>query len=86
MAEPDGALAGQTATISDVLDMSTLQLLGVMQAHDGLAALVRSPRGQIARLHVGEEAFGITIVAIGDDRVTVTNRWGQSEALALPQG
>ncbi|SFS13528.1 hypothetical protein [Yoonia litorea] len=86
MAEPDNALAAQAATITDAIDMSALQLLGVMQAHDGPAALLRSSRGQIARVLVGDEAFGIRITAIGDDRVTLTNRWGQSQALGLPQG
>ena len=86
MAEPDNALAGQNATRDDVLDLHALQLLGLIIAHDGPTALLRSSRGEIARLHLGEEAFGVRVTAIGEDRVMVTNRWGQTEALTLPQG
>lgn len=86
MADTDTALAGQNATQSDVLDMHALQLLGVMQAHDGPAALLRSAQGDIARLQIGEEAFGIRVTAIGETEIILTNRWGQSESLALPQG
>ncbi len=86
MAETDNSLAATAATLDGVLDLRALQLLGVMEAHDGLAALLRSPRGQIARLQVGDEAFGIRITAIGADRITVTDSRGQSGALVLPQG
>jgi hypothetical protein len=86
MAETVNDAAAAAATLQDVLDLSSLQLLGVMQAHDGPIALIRSSRGDIARLHVGEVAFGVTITAIGDDTVILTNRWGQTEALGLPQG
>ena len=86
MAETDNSLAATAATLDGVLDLRALQLLGVMEAHDGLAALLRSPRGEIARLQVGEEAFGIRITAIGADHITVTDSRGQSGALALPQG
>ena len=84
MADTDTALAGQNATQSDVPDMHALQLLGVMQAHIGPAALLRSARGDIARLQIGEEAFGIRVTAIGETEIILTNRWGQSESLALP--
>jgi len=86
MAETDNAIAAQAATVDDLIDLRALQLLGVMKAHDGPIALLRSSRGQIARLALGEEAFGVRVIAIGEDRITVTNFWGQSEALTLPQG
>ena len=88
MAETVNETAAAAATKEDVLDLRALQLLGVMQAHDGPAALIRSSRGQIARLAVGEAAFGVTLTAIGEDSVILTNRWGQTEALTLaaPQG
>ena len=86
MAETVNDAAAAAATLEGALDMHTLQLLGVMDAHDGPAALIRSSRGQIARLHLGEEAFGYTITAIGEDSVILTNRWGQTESLGLPQG
>ena len=86
MAETNTTLAAQAATQNDVLDMHALQLLGLIQAHDGPAALLRSPQGQIARLQVGQEAFGIRVTAIGDTGIILTNARGQSESLTLPQG
>jgi Tfp pilus assembly protein PilP len=86
MAETVNDVAAVAATQRDVIDMQTLQLLGVMQANDGLAALIRSAAGEIARVSVGDVAFGITITAIGDDSVILTNGQGQTEALAIPQG
>ena len=86
MAETNTTLAAQAATQNDVLDMHALQLLGLIKAHDGPAALLRSPQGQIARLQVGQEAFGIRITAIGDTGIILTNARGQSESLTLPQG
>ena len=86
MSDTDTALAEQNATRLGVLDLHALQLLGVMQAHDGPAALLRSAEGGIARLQIGEEAFGVRVTAIGETEVILTNRWGQPESLALPQG
>ncbi len=86
MAETTAPLAGQHATRDDVLDLRSLQVLGIIQAHDGTTALLRSSRGQVARVHVGDAAFGMQVTAIGTDRVMLTNRWGQTEALLLPQG
>jgi len=79
------ALAGVKATMPEALELNTLSVIGVMDAHDGLAALLRSPRGQIARVNVGDEAFGVQITAIGADQVLLTDRWGRTQSLALPQ-
>lgn len=86
MAEQSSALVGAHATVEDALDMRSLTVIGVVEAFDGPAALLRSSRGDIARVAVGEEAFGVTITAIGTEEVILTNRWGQTEALALPAG
>jgi Tfp pilus assembly protein PilP len=68
------------------LDLSALSVIGVMQARDGTAALLRSSRGEIARVLVGQEAFGMRVTAIGDDQILMTDRWGRTQSLALPQG
>ncbi len=78
------ALAGVKATVPEALDLNTLAVIGVMDAHDGMAALLRSSNGQIARVSVGDEAFGVQITAIGDTQVLLTNRWGRTQSLALP--
>lgn len=80
------ALAGEHATLPQALDLSALSVIGVMQASDGTAALLRSSRGEIARVLVGQEAFGMRVTAIGDDQILMTDRWGRTQSLALPQG
>lgn len=82
---PDPALAAAKATVPDALALNTLSLIGLIDAHDGVAALLRSSRGRIARVHVGDEAFGARITAIGDDQVVLTDRWGRTQSLQLPQ-
>ncbi|KQI73055.1 hypothetical protein AN191_03930 [Loktanella sp. 5RATIMAR09] len=77
-------LAGTKATLADTLDLGALSVIGVMDAHDGVAALLRSSHGEIARVQVGESAFGVQITAIGNAQVLLTDRWGRTQSLALP--
>ncbi|MFK7751118.1 MAG: hypothetical protein AB8B51_01080 [Sedimentitalea sp.] len=86
MAEPDPALAGAKATMSDALELNALSVIGVIDGHNGTAALLRSARGQIARVSTGETIFGITVNGIGEDRIVMTDRWGRTQSLALPRG
>jgi len=81
----NAGLAGVNATVADALALNALAVIGVMDAHDGASALLRSSRGQIARVHVGDEAFGVRITAIGADQILLTDRWGRTQTLALPQ-
>ena len=87
MSDPtnDPALAAEKATMPDALALDTLSVIGLINAHDGAIALLRSARGDVARVHVGDEVFGVQITAIGDAQVLLTNRWGQTRALELPQ-
>ncbi|WP_156788529.1 hypothetical protein [Roseobacter sp. CCS2] len=75
----------RNATKPDALELNSLSVIGLMDAHDGMAALLRSSRGQIARVQVGDTAFGMQITAIGDEQILLTNRWGRTEALELPR-
>ncbi|HEV8034999.1 hypothetical protein [Yoonia sp.] len=77
-------LPGQKATLPDTLDLRELSVIGLMDAHDGIAALLRSSRGEIARVQVGDSAFGVQITAIGDAQVLLTDRWGRTQSLGLP--
>lgn len=86
MSDQIAPLAGEKATVPDALDLRALTLIGVMEAHDGAAALLRSSRGRIARVGVGEEAFGVQITAISTEQVILTDRWGRTQALQLPNG
>jgi len=86
MPEAGNQNAAEAATIHDAIDLRALQVLGIMTAHDGPVALLRSSRGQIARIGLGGQAFGVEVIAIGQNSVTVKDRWGKSGALSLPQG
>lgn len=79
------ALPGVKATLPEALELNELSVIGLMDARDGMAALIRSARGEIARVTIGDEAFGVQIIAIGDDQVLLTDRWGQTKSLALPR-
>ena len=77
-------IVGANATVPEALELNTLAVIGVMQASGGAAALLRSRRGQIARVAVGDEAFGVRINAISDDQVMLTDRWGRTQSLQVP--
>jgi len=79
------ALAGVNATMPEALELNTLSVIGVMDAHDGMAALLRSARGEIARVTVGDAVFGVQVTAIGEDQVLLTDRSGRTQSLALPR-
>ena len=81
---PSSVLAEAKATVPDALELNTLSVIGLMEAHDGVAALLRSSRGQIARVSVGDEVFGVQVTAIGDAQILLTDRWGRTQSLALP--
>ena len=81
----NAGLAGVNATMPDVLELNTLSVIGVMDTHDGAAALLRSARGRIARVAVGDTAFGVQITAIGDEQIILTDRWGRTQSLQLPR-
>ena len=86
MSDPTTALAEQKATVPEALELNALIVIGVIDSQNGARALLRSSQGQIARVGVGDEAFGVTIPAIGDDRVLATDWLGRTRALTLPFG
>lgn len=86
MADQHPIIAEDKATRSDALDLRSLTVIGVMHGSGGTAALLRSSGGDIVRVSVGEEAFGIRVTAIGDDRILMIDRWGRTHSLALPHG
>ncbi len=83
MSEETPALAAAKATQPDVLALNDLTVIGLMNAHDGPAALLRSPRGQFARVQVGARVFGVTVTGIGDDQLILTTRGGQTKAITV---
>lgn len=83
MSEQTPALAAAKATRADALPLNDLTVIGLMKAHDGPAALLRSSRGQIARVQIGAQVFGVTVTGIGEDQVILTTRGGQTKAVQL---
>lgn len=86
MEDPDPTLARQHATLPDELHVGTLSVIGLIEAHDGAVALLRSSNGQIARVKTGDVAFGVTITAIDGAQILLTDRWGRTQSLQLPHG
>ena len=83
MSETTPALVAEQATLVDILPMDGITLIGIFTTHDGPAALLRSSRGQIARVTPGAETMGMTVAAIGTDTVMLVDRAGTSHPLAL---
>ena len=81
----ESALVAEKATMPDALALDALSVIGLIAAHDGATALLRSSRGDVARVHVGDEAFGVHVTAIGEDLVLLTDRCGRTQSLQLPQ-
>lgn len=77
-------LVAAAATLSDAIDLGEFVLLGVMHTPNVTWALLRSPRGEIARVETGNTVFGYTIAAIGDGQVQLTDSAGKLYALSLP--
>lgn len=84
MSETTPALAADHATLAGILPLNGLTLIGIFNAHDGPAALLRSSQGQIARATPGAQVLGVTITAIGDTTVMLVDGAGTSYALAVP--
>ncbi|MEO1641031.1 MAG: hypothetical protein AAFU41_17475 [Pseudomonadota bacterium] len=82
----EAALAKAKATEEDVLDLHALTVIGVIDGHGGASALLRSSRGQIAKVSAGDSAFGVRVTAIGPDQVLLTNWLGQTTAYPVAGG
>ncbi|WP_106744647.1 hypothetical protein [Yoonia maritima] len=73
-----------SATQPDLLTLDTLTVIGVISGQAPPAALVRSSRGDIARVSPGETAFGVVIAAIDGNQVVLTDRVGTQHVLSVP--
>ena len=84
MTDQTSAHVAAQATLVDAMDLRGVTVIGIMKAHDGPAVLLRSSRGRIARLTVGQRAFGMTVAAIGETQVVLSDRSGATHTLGLP--
>lgn len=83
----DEALAKtqRLATRDNAIDLTVLSLLGIFGTEEALGALLRTRRGDILRVHTGDEVENLRIAAIGSDRVIVEQR-GKRIELTMPGG
>jgi len=86
MTEQTPAHVAANATRPDAIELRDLTVIGIMRAFDGPAALLRSGRGRIARVQVGTQVFPVTVTAIANDQVVLTNRSGQAQAVTVAGG
>ncbi|MEJ6398599.1 hypothetical protein [Yoonia sp. 208BN28-4] len=84
--EPTPAHVAETAMISDVLPLDELTLLGIFGKPTGNTALLRKADGEILTLAAGDAAAGMTIAAIDDDAVHLTDARGTMHVLTIPAG
>ena len=66
------------------LPLDRLALIGVRATPNGNSALVRLPDGAIRTLSEGGAAQGMTVVAIGEDHVTLLDAGGATLRLTMP--
>ncbi|MFT7107166.1 MAG: CelD/BcsL family acetyltransferase involved in cellulose biosynthesis [Yoonia sp.] len=67
------------------LDTHVLSVIGVMSLNGELAAFLRLSDGEIARVSPGDVVFGVTVTAIGDAQVMLTDSAGRTKSLQLPR-
>ena len=81
-----------TPTPEKVIELATKNaklertaLIGVFGTEGAFQALIRLPKGDIAKVSVGDSVAGGKIEAIAADRV-ILSRLGGQKVLSLPQG
>ncbi len=84
MAQNDTSPAAAQATKPDALALDRLTLIGLFSTTEGPAALIRAADGQVARIVPGMQTMGLTVTAIGETQVLVTDRAGVTFAMQLP--
>lgn len=79
------AAAAQTATMEGVLPLRELTLLGTLTSGREHVAILRTERGRIVRLKLGERRSGLFLRALGDGQATIVDRSGNATTLELPR-
>ena len=84
MTDTTPALVAEQATLAGVLPLDGLTVIGIYNTLGGYSALLRSARGQFARVTAGTQSLGVSVAAISDTTVMVVDGAGTSYALAVP--
>ncbi len=77
------AIAAEAATVSEGLDLGQTALIGVFGAPEARRALVRSSRGRISRVEVGDRLLGGRVLKIEQSALLIETRAGVAQ-LSLP--
>lgn len=72
------------AVIPDALALDRLTLIGVMHAGDSASALIRTSRGEIAKVTTGDTVGAQTVAAISDDSLILASPNGAQTILHMP--
>jgi hypothetical protein len=85
-AEETPANVAQMATTKNVLERSTIDVIGLFGPESRMSALIRTSTGSIRRVEIGD-SLGLTgrIVAI-DAQGVILSRNGENRRLTLPSG
>lgn len=83
MSDSTSALVAEKATRPDAISLRDLVVIGIVHTPDGPSVLLRSARGEIARVQTGQDIYGVKVTAIGDDQVLLTNWLGETQALRV---
>lgn len=76
--------AGLKAVIEDGLPLDRLSLIGLFAKPDGGTALLRTARGEIVEVRAGERKLGLTINAVDNTGLYITDASGNAVVLQLP--
>lgn len=66
------------------LPLNEIALIGIFTGPGGDSALIRAADGHISKVAAGDRAGGLTVQAIADDGLHLTDRRGQSFVLTIP--
>ncbi len=80
------AFVAESALIADALPLDQLTLIGIFEKPAGNTALFRNEDGAIFTVAVGDATHGMTIAAIDDARVHLTDATGTLHVLEIPVG
>lgn len=69
---------------TQIVELPKLALIGIFGSQSAPAALIRTRKGKIARVSLGDRLANLTVTAIAKDRVILT-RGSQTKALSLPK-
>ncbi|WP_157057421.1 hypothetical protein [Loktanella sp. 3ANDIMAR09] len=81
---PVPANVAQIAVAEEKLDMTKLALIGLRLSQNGNAALIRTARGAISQVTIGDRVDNMTVVAVSEHGLSLLDRRGVTRRLTMP--